>query len=173
MPVTQIKRHQIGPVACPKAKSGVPVFAGGDAGVADGSEIHLVGHSHGAIIISCALDVIADGLAAQGLSRDEAKAVLGRVTVETYGGAAQRFVDGPRYTHVVNKLDGVPMLTGVGLDRVNPFGRVGAGATIKTFVEAHRPRDLPSLSEGASWVFARAVDKSVHGPRDIYFKHRK
>lgn len=136
--------------------------------------VRVVGHSQGALIVARALQIVADALTSAGLTADETKAVLGRVSVETYGGASQSYVDGPRYTHVVNKADLVPMLTGVGLDRFNPFGRVGEAAVIKDFVEVNTPRDLPPISEhGLTWTAARAVDQSVHGPRDVYWKHRK
>jgi hypothetical protein len=30
-----------------------------------------------------------------------------------------------------------------------------------------------SFEGGVTWAFVRTVDQSVHGPRDIYFEHRK
>jgi hypothetical protein len=136
--------------------------------------VRVIGHSQGALIVARALQIVAGALEQAGLTKAETKAVLGRVSVETYGGAAQNYVDGPRYTHVLNKADLVPMLTGVGLDAFNPFGHVGEAAVIKDFVEVNKPRDLPPVSEnGITWTAARAVDQSVHGPRDVYWKHRR
>lgn len=135
--------------------------------------VHLIGHSQGALIIARALQIVSGALSEGGMSAAASKGVLGRITIETYGGASQSYVDGPRYTHVVNKADVVPMLTGVGLDAFNPFGCVGEAAVVKSFVEAHVPKDLPPLSEGVTWTAARAVDKAVHGPCDVYWHHRK
>lgn len=135
--------------------------------------VHLVGHSQGALIIARALQIVGAALRESGLQPAEVKGVLQRIEVETYGGASQSYVDGPRYTHVVNKADVVPMLTGVGLDAFNPFGRTGDGAVVKTFVEAHVPRDLPPARDGVTWQAARAIDQAVHGPRDVYWQHRK
>lgn len=139
----------------------------------DDKPVRVIGHSQGALIVARALQIVDDALRTSGLSDAEVKDVLSRVSVETYGGASQSYVDGPRYTHVINKADLVPMLTGVGLDRFNPVGSVGEAAVIKDFVEVHKPSNLPPLSEGVSWTLARAVDQSVHGPRDVYWKHRK
>ena len=133
--------------------------------------VRLVGHSQGAILIANALKRLKAALDDADVVGDAQSAVLGRIHVETFGGAAQRFIDGPEYTHYVNKADVVPMLTGVGLDRFNPVGNVGERAVIRSFVEVNKPHDVP-LSEGVSWGFARAVDQAVHGPRDVYWKHR-
>jgi hypothetical protein len=140
----------------------------------DDRPVHLIGHSQGALIVARALQIVTDALRESGLTDRETKGVLARITVETYGGASQSYVDGPKYTHVVNKADAIPMLTGVGLDAFNPWGSVGEAAHVKTFVEAHVPKDLPSVREnGVTWTAARAVDQAVHGPRDVYWKHRK
>jgi pimeloyl-ACP methyl ester carboxylesterase len=138
----------------------------------DHRPIKIVAHSQGALIVTVALEELRDALLQQGHTPEAVKAQLSRVSVETFGGAATRYVDGPAYVHVVNALDLVPMFTGVGLDRFLPFVHKGEGAELRTFVAAHTPKDLPPLREGLPWVFARAVDQSVHGPRDVYFQQR-
>ncbi len=134
--------------------------------------VRLVGHSQGALIVARSLQIVSKALEDAGLSQADVQKLLGRVTVETYGGASSSYVDGPAYKHYINKADVVPMLTGLGLDAFNPFGHVGQDAQLKSFVEARMPRNVP-MKEGFEWGAARAVDQSVHGPRDIYFKHRK
>ncbi len=143
-----------------------------DEALDDGRPVRVIGHSQGAIITACALQRVAQHARDAGLDAGAVRARLGAVAVETYGGAATRYVDGPSYRHCVNLLDLVPMLAGVGLGALNPFAHVGQGAALDRFVEAHLPRHLPPLSEGVAEVFARAVDQHVHGPRDVYFRHR-
>lgn len=135
--------------------------------------LRVVGHSQGALIVACALRSLSETLRSAGLTEPEVKALLGRISVETYGGASRSYVDGPRYLHVLNKADLVPMLTGIGLDRINPFGHIGEGAQIRDFVRFNWPKNLPPLEEGLSEVAARVVDRCVHGPRDVYWQHRR
>lgn len=134
--------------------------------------LHLVGHSQGALIISRALQETRNRLLVEDrMPPAEVEERLGKIQVETYGGAASSYVDGPAYTHYVNKYDVVPMLTGIGPDK-NPFSHPGKGAVLHYFGEANKPHDMPSLSEGLSNFFARLVDRSTHGPQDVYFKRR-
>ena len=139
----------------------------------DERPVRIIGHSQGAILIANALNRLQAALDDAGVSQDDQQGLLSRIQIETYGGAAQRFIDGPSYHHVVNKADVVPMLTGVGLDRFNPLGHVGDKAVVHDFVEVNKVHDLPPLREGMSWKFARSVDRTVHGPADVYFKHRR
>ncbi|MCC7110840.1 MAG: hypothetical protein IT382_16225 [Deltaproteobacteria bacterium] len=143
-----------------------------DDALDQGRPVRVIGHSQGALITARALQLVEQSAKDAGLDAGAVKARLGAISVETYGGAANRYVDGPRYHHWINLLDIVPMLAGVGLDAINPLGRVGSGAVVDRFVEAHVPRNLPPLSEGAGNLFARAVEQHVHGPRDVYFRHR-
>jgi hypothetical protein len=141
-------------------------------GLTRGEEFHVVGHSQGALVLARALVHVKERFMNQdGLSEAQVLDMLGRVTVETFAGAATRYVDGPSYLHYVNKLDLIPMLAGVGMN-ANPFAAPGAGAVMSVFKEAHKPTDLPPLRDGIANCFARMVDRSVHGPQDVYFRHR-
>lgn len=143
--------------------------------------LHLIGHSHGALILSRALlDVRNRLILEDGLTPQQAEETLSRVKIETYGGSANRFIDGPQYTHYVNKYDAVPMLTGVGMDWLNPFGRVGKGAVMKVFNEVGVVQNMPgirpeglTIMRGLSNFFARFVDRTTHGVQDLYFKKRE
>lgn len=136
----------------------------------NGEALHVVGHSQGALIISCALEVAARHLVERDhMEAAEVQARLARVRVETFGGAGTTFVDGPQYVHYVNTWDIVPQLFGVGYTSI---AHAGVGAHIVTFAQHDKPHDLPPLSAGLAHFFARFVDSVIHGPREIYFKHR-
>jgi hypothetical protein len=126
----------------------------------------LVGHSQGALIISAALRSAADSLGH--LSAAEKQRALSSIRVETYGGAAATYVNGPKYEHFVNRRDLVPMLTGVGL----PLSQPGDGAQVRYFSESNPATDLPRVAKGVFNWFARVVDRTVHGPQDVYFDER-
>lgn len=100
-----------------------------------GRTVHLLAHSQGALITSRALqDVRSRLLLEDGLSRRAAGALLGRVRVETFGGAAGAYPDGPRYVHYVNRLDPVPTLFGLG-PVANRLVAPGRGAVVRRFTE--------------------------------------
>jgi hypothetical protein len=63
-------------------------------GVASGAPVRVIGHSQGALIVARALQIVADALADDGLDAAAVRARLGVVSVETYGGASQSYVDG-------------------------------------------------------------------------------
>lgn len=129
----------------------------------------LIGHSQGALVLSNALLLVQARLQQQGASPAEVEKKLSRVKVETYGGAAATFVDGPAYLHTLNKKDGVPMLSGLAL----PFSNPGRGATMRVVSHSKPITDMPKLSEGIANYFARLVDRTTHGPQDIYFPTRR
>ncbi|MCS6912673.1 MAG: hypothetical protein RMK29_17755 [Myxococcales bacterium] len=80
-----------------------------------GRSPHIMGHSQGALIISRALYDVKNRLMAEdGLSEAEAERLMGRIRVETFGGAAEHYPDGPQYVHYVNRLDIVPAAFGLG-----------------------------------------------------------
>ncbi|HEX8146527.1 MAG TPA: hypothetical protein VF591_04910 [Pyrinomonadaceae bacterium] len=102
-----------------------------------GRTIHLMAHSQGALITSRALTDVYQRLRVEGgLSRREAERVLSRVEVETFGGAAGSYPDGPRYVHYVNRRDAVPGLFGLG-PFANPLVHPGRGAVVRRFTEGH------------------------------------
>lgn len=100
-----------------------------------GRTIHLMAHSQGALITSRALTDVYQRLRVEdGLSRREAERMLSRVNVETFGGAAGSYPDGPRYVHYVNRLDAVPGLFGLG-PVATPLVQPGRGAVVRRFSE--------------------------------------
>lgn len=137
-----------------------------DETTARGEPLHLVGHSQGALEIARALFEAARVWKDAGATPSEIRARLSNVEVETFGGASGSFPDGPRYTHVFNRLDAVPMLTGVGTPRARP----GEGARLVDFKELRAP-GRPDLRQGIAHAFTAAVDAMVHGTR-VYFPRR-
>lgn len=119
----------------------------------------ILGHSQGALVLSNAL---AD---AQSGTTPEAADRLRTLEVATLGGASWTFPEGPRYTHIVNTFDAVPMAAGVG---AIAGLTTGAEDKIVRFNEFHRPTNLPDPSKGMNNYLARAVDRAVHGPQDVY-----
>ena len=100
-----------------------------------GRTVHLMAHSQGALITSRALSDVYQRLRVEdGLTRREAERLLSRVEVETFGGAAGSYPDGPRYVHYVNRLDAVPGLFGLG-PFASPLVRPGRGAVVRRFNE--------------------------------------
>lgn len=98
-----------------------------------GRDVHLMAHSQGAIITSRALTDVRNRLMAEdGLSRQQAEALLNNVKVETFGGAARRYPDGPQYVHYVNRNDGVPQAFGL-RSWLNPFAHEGRDAVTHRF----------------------------------------
>ena len=105
-----------------------------------GREVHLMAHSQGGLITSRALTDVYQRLRIEdGLSRAEAEQRLGLVKVETFGGAAGHYPDGPQYVHYINRDDPVPSLFGLGwdIDRFNPTVDAGRGAQVHWFTDRH------------------------------------
>jgi hypothetical protein len=100
-----------------------------------GREVHLLAHSQGAIITSRALQDVKNRLMLEaGISRREAERLMSSIKVETFGGAARRFPDGPQYVHYVNRNDIVPQAFGL-RSWLNPFARAGRDAVTHYFRE--------------------------------------
>lgn len=139
-----------------------------------GQSVRFAGHSQGAVIIARALvDAKNRMLLEKGMTPDEVTQALRKVTVETFGGAATSFLDGPQYRHMVNRWDLIPWVSGVGGSDLHPFSRPGKGATVRVFSDVQKPRNLPELAEGVLNLFARTVDRSIHGPVEVYYKDRE
>jgi hypothetical protein len=95
--------------------------------LAKGEPLQLVAHSQGALVLSRALQHVSDALP----QTDRAR-LLGLVHVQTFGGAARHYPDGPVYEHNLNTADLVPMLCGLGSPtEVHP----GAGAVVNRFFD--------------------------------------
>jgi hypothetical protein len=101
-----------------------------------GRSVHVLGHSQGGLILSRALNDVAQRLRVEdGLSQADAEKLLSRVNVETFGAAAGHYPDGPNYVHYINDQDKVPTLFGLG-DGDSPldFARhAGKGAVVRHF----------------------------------------
>jgi hypothetical protein len=129
-----------------------------------GQPIHLLGHSQGALIISRALYNVEDRLQIEdGLTKQQAEQKLSLVQVETFGGAATSYPDGPQYVHYVNRADIVPDAFGLGPTENTvhvgslfnipllplPWGHnpgAGAGATVIRFNDPGTPGYAHSLT---------------------------
>jgi pimeloyl-ACP methyl ester carboxylesterase len=110
--------------------------------IKQGRPVHLMAHSQGALISSRALEDVRLRLRLEdGLSRRETERMLGLVKVETFGGAAGFYPDGPQYVHYVNRRDAVASLFGLG-PFSNPLVHPGRGAVVYHFSEADRSHDL-------------------------------
>lgn len=121
--------------------------------VKSGEGIHLFAHSQGALITSRALNDVKNRLMLEdGLTKAQAEAALSKVKVETMGGAATSYVDGPKYVHYVNRADLVPMAFGLGA----PGSHAGEGAKVIKF----------------GWPNPFGVFGGAHSTSE-YFKHWK
>jgi len=80
----------------------------------DGRDVHLFAHSQGGIITSGALGEVKDRLTSQYGER-RANEMMNRIRVETFGGAAWRYPDGPQYVHYYHSGDPVSTAFGQGL----------------------------------------------------------
>lgn len=141
-------------------------------GLLDDKPVRLIGHSQGALITARALQVVDAALRNTGMNDGAVKAKLASISVETYGGASSSYVDGPRYLHTINNADAVPMLSGIGLDALNPFGSIGENAAVRRFTRINAPGVGGNCGTDLADRAARFVDQTVHGPRDVYFKFR-
>lgn len=119
-----------------------------------GRPVRIAGHSQGALITSRALTDVKNRLMLEdGLTEAQAEAKLRNVGVETMGGAATSYPDGPRYVHYVNRADLVPMAFGLGAPNSdpgkgakvvkfgfpNPFGIFGSAHSTSTYFKHYEP----------------------------------
>ncbi|WP_224248197.1 hypothetical protein [Hyalangium gracile] len=115
-----------------------------------GRSVHLMGHSQGALITSRALSHVANRLRVEdGLSKADTEKLLSKVNVETFGGAAANYPDGPRYVHYVNNKDKVPGLFGLG-DGEGPeefLKHAGRDAVVRRYDYGDNMGDAHRLSD--------------------------
>lgn len=129
-----------------------------------GRTVHLMAHSQGGLITSRALRDVYQRLRIEdGLSSSAAEQMVGRVQVETFGGAAGHYPNGPQYVHYINRDDIVPSLFGLGwdLDRFNPTLSAGRNAQVHRFTDWH-------LNPIASHSF-----EDVYLPRRVPFEQAR
>jgi hypothetical protein len=140
-----------------------------------GRPIHLAAHSQGGLILSRALTDVRNRLMIEdGYSREEAERMLGLVRVETFGGAASSYPDGPKYTHYVNRLDPVPSALGLGPTERTIDVPVLPGLPFGPKVEVPS-WGIGEKNEGAGRgaEVIRFNDKSGVHDLDTYLDHRK
>jgi hypothetical protein len=129
-----------------------------------GAEIHVKANSQGAIHLRHAFEQVRSTLSGRWAS-DELARTLNHIRVETAGGAAARWPDGPRYVHYVNLRDPVPKRAGVLSRGAYP----GAGAVLATF------RDFDSDPLEPKYRFVGPLSRrfvGVHG-FGVYHRHRQ
>ncbi|WNG45309.1 hypothetical protein F0U60_15250 [Archangium minus] len=129
--LSQVSRDKLGAKDNPTTKT---LASGLYKELQAGRSPHVVAHSQGALITSNALSEVRDRLIKDGLKEADAEKALSRVKVETFGGAAQSYPDGPKYVHYVNLLD--PIVRGAGLQAqgLTPSGaQPGRGAKVLAF----------------------------------------
>lgn len=126
--------------------------------------INFAVHSQGAIILSRAVGIAQEALRAKGRSPEEIVQLMHRVRVLDLAGAPWRFVPGPKFLHVINNLDAIPRVAGIGLPGVNP----GEDAEFIRFRQHNPSALLPPWWHGLSNLFARYVDNSFHGLVEVY-----
>lgn len=85
------------------------------------TSIHIAAHSHGAVVVSKALSDSISILKRSGAKEKNLTWWLSRLTVETFGGAATRYPDGPSYIHYVDNRDKVAWYAGVARFGLNEF----------------------------------------------------
>jgi hypothetical protein len=130
-----------------------------------------VGHSQGALIVAQALQRVVKEQRQAGFTAAEVEAKLAHIRIETYGGGAGFYVDGPQYLHVDNHLDPVSQFLGLGaVAKVfNPVRSGGRGAVFKSLNTIKKDwNSWFNPGENAPSI----VDRLVHGPRSIYFPVR-
>lgn len=74
----------------------------------------LIAHSQGALVVSVALQNVVETMRKKGMTDTQIESRLKSVRVETYGGVASGFPNGPHYRHFVNGQDALPKLIGPG-----------------------------------------------------------
>jgi hypothetical protein len=99
--------------------------------------MHLVLESQGAIIGSTALARVRDRLLEKYPSAT-VDAMMGKIKVETYGGAAPAYPDGPKYVHIVRPGD--PVAQAFGMSVLTPMSYAGRDAVVV---------ELPNTGRGA------------------------
>lgn len=101
--------------------------------IIDKQEVHLLAHSHGAIITSRALEDVKNRLMLEDrMCRPDAERLMGIIKVETFGSLSRRFPDGPQYVHYFNRSDGDSQSFSL-RSWLNPVTHRGQGAVTRYF----------------------------------------
>lgn len=107
-----------------------------------GKPITLDVHSQGGIVVSEALNHLVDTMRnGAGMTPDQIRQALGNITINSYGAASQRYMDGVQYKHNINQFDPVPTNFGLG-GSFTPIGNYwntapGANAEVNRYFGFH------------------------------------
>jgi hypothetical protein len=140
--------------------------------VKSNTALHLAGHSRGAQKIGLALLALEEELLTE-QSKEAVQTALAHLQIETYGGAAPRYPDGPQYVHMNNFFDPVSkvygLLSSFGLSRGAAYpGKGAVNITLRTI-----NLELETiLNKGDTDAGMSIIDRMVHNPRSIYFSRR-
>jgi tetratricopeptide (TPR) repeat protein len=102
--------------------------------------VEIYAHSEGAIITSVALDIVKEKYP-ELFAKNAYK-----ISVNTYGGAARNFPEGPAYNHVVFKSDPVPLVGAKDqnvLQMENPKSTATISSIIAGLVVGKMPEEIP------------------------------
>ncbi len=96
-----------------------------------GRDVHIIGYSQGALITSGALRQVEDYYKDQGYDDEQVRAKMSNIKVETFGGAARTYPDGPQYVHYVNYADPIATNFGLGANPSLHHADAGGGDNAK------------------------------------------
>ncbi len=127
--------------------------------VRSGEPLNIIAHSQGALCTSRAVDHAIRELRESGMDADSIKDGMTNVHIQTFGGAAIAYPDGPQYFHHINIHDPVPDLFGY---RPIPEGQ---------HPQAHDwPKDTTATLENFHLNRDAAMDLQ-HSINDTYIPH--
>jgi len=133
----------------------------------EGTPVHIMAHSQGALVTSGALTMVRNQLVQDARLPDaagqEAREMLERfseVQVETFGGAAASYPSGPQYVHYINTGDPVPMTLGLGgkddLFR-NDINADDRPSFMREIIASSLSMTTPGLGGGNDWRLQQAA----------------
>lgn len=139
--------------------------------LSNGQPLHLAGHSRGAQNIALALITEITACANQhGSTATRERTAL--LKVETFGGAAPFYPDGPQYLHMDNIFD--PVSSIYGLLRKRGLSRTSTSPGANSVHISLRAANLNFMDHktASSDPGLGIIDRLVHNPRSIYFSRR-
>lgn len=122
-----------------------------------GEPLTIMAHSQGALITSRAIGDIANHAAANGINLD-----WSNINIETFGGAAWTYPEGPSYSHTVNVYDFVPELFG------KATGDLALGATLGAVAAGPTGAVLgSSIAALSAFKNVKMISKLALNPHDF------
>ncbi len=142
--------------------------------VRSGEPLNILAHSQGALCTSRAVEHAIRELRAEHMDESSIKDALTNVHIQTFGGAALTYPDGPQYYHHVNVGDPVPEMFGYrdmafleAHPLLNSFWERDTTATAEHFLSAEHPM----FSHGLIPSLDFAELSARHSLDDMYVKH--